>query len=769
MSLQNPFHDPHHAQDWHKSPTFLSGHSSTKAAYAVLTFILIYYILQYLNPIHLSLSESLWNFVVWIAPSRIIARMDSAFEIAMLEEERFETGFDSKAYASKSDAMRRIVGLDGTGIMTNLQRTKTVSNMGRVFQKKPKFKLPGLGNWDNSCYQNSVLQALAALKSLPAFLHQNLQSDLSQPTMSALGEIVARLNHPANMGRTFWTPEELRSMSSLQQQDAQEYFSKISDGLEKDAFKDVIRKLNLDGLEKLSSQAMDVTSSTPSETDSVSAVNACITNETTFPSRTSQLPEELASIIVRNPLEGLLAQRVGCQKCGFVEGLSLVPFNCLTVPLGRNWLYDIRSCLDGYTALEPIDGVECAKCTLLRDKQSLEKVLQSLRSRNRYEDQTPSEFSNDAQKYMEEHLKILDKAVEDGDYSDQTLKRCQIPPKNRVSTTKSRQAVIARVPKSLVIHVNRSRFNEVTGVQSKNPAHVTFPRHLDLAPWCLGQNPELYDKETTTEGWNTDPSKSMLHSANSRDLDSDQGFELRAVITHHGHHDNGHYICYRKSPYPIPNRDTNIGGNHESWWCLNDQDVTKVTEEHVLAQIGVFMLFYEQPAAIVPPQGENISIQQANEEEVAKTSVEAPMELSPVIEEPPSSDAVPVTHNVTFAETTLPTPPPTPLRSQQVTETSTPTDSTAEVSKTGSVDAVNEPSSETATPGLPMGQSMSAEPLRDHSQAEVPPPHFPSQPPQQNQPVSPVAMRTASPRNRRGSVSRAGKAMGSVAGFVQAN
>ena len=62
---------------------------------------------------------------------------------------------------------------------------------------------------------------------------------------------------------------------------------------------------------------------------------------------------------------------------------------------------------------------------------------------------------------------------------------------------------------------------------------------------------------------------------------SDSQYTLQAVITHYGRHENGHYICYRKTP------------GSDQWWRISDEDVWKVSEAEVKAQGGVFMLFYE--------------------------------------------------------------------------------------------------------------------------------------------------------------------------------
>lgn len=695
--------------------------------------------------------------------------------------------FYSKAHASKSNAMRRFFGLDGAGILTTIQRTRTISNVGSVFKARPSDSLPGLGNWDNSCYQNSVLQGLAALESLPAFLESNTAGTFG-PTQKALKEIIARLNDPANLGKTFWTPAELKSMSSWQQQDAQEYFSKISDELEKDIAKAAKKRPGIDGLETLLRVEPSLIQTGSLDMTSVPQTSSTASSEDT--KHFEQLPEEVASLIVRNPLEGLLAQRVGCQQCGYVEGLSLVPFNCLTVPLGRQWMYDVRSCLDEYTALEPINGVECAKCTLLQAKQQMEQLLSKLHLDLGAGGPAAHETTEDFRLSLQERCDKITQALEDEDFSDQVLKKCQIPSNKRVSTTKTRQAVIARSPRSLVVHVNRSNFDEFTGVQSKNSATVRFPQQLDLAPWCLGRDPSSDNDDDGVETWNVDPSKSMLSTEDSIEkLDSGKMYVLRAVITHYGRHENGHYICYRRSPRSSKTDDDKDVGSSEPWWRLSDEDVTEVDEDTVLAQGGVFMLFYEQ-AVLLAPQGEPQPILAKQTAVSQATAAEAKLlesfQLMETSELPnlDGSQTVKLEQEKLVPASAGPANPvflqvlngdtehETPVAEDQEPEVASnvkPVAVTRGSPKTPLLTASEaRPSSPTsalkpkkfAKPVSPEGKEFVNEPTEPVSQHDTY---------KENQPVTPLSMRTAGPRNSRGSGSRAGKAMGSVAGFVQAN
>ncbi|KAG8530394.1 uncharacterized protein KY384_004896 [Bacidia gigantensis] len=570
--------------------TFLSSPNTTFTAYGVLIISIIYYVLRQLDQADLSAAEFIWNVLVYLTPSRLISLLDSAFTSSNPTSTAVSgLGSSSTGHAAKGNAMRRILGFDKSGLGSVIQRTRTLSNLGSIIKPKRSKAPPGLGNWDNSCYQNSVLQGLAALDPVRDFLNTVTDEESEPTTSSTLKDLIKNLNNGQNNGKTCWTPAKLKNMSSWQQQDAQEYFSKVLDEIEKDVVKHVRKRSRLTAL-----QGLLELQSLPTDGE----VKGSITS--TLVARIGDLPDELRLIISKTPLEGLLAQRVGCQRCGYVEGLSLVPFNCMTLPLPEenisNTTHDLETCLDDFTALELIDGVECVKCTLLQaEKQmvALHEALQAAPARA----VAPYES-------VQSQLDSVRQALDDRDFSDGALKKCQIGPKSRVSTTKSRQAVIARAPEALVLHINRSRFNELTGVQSKNYSSLTFPKDLNLDSWCLGQSPSKMSLINATEEWRTDPSKSLLSDVSCDKLPPGLQYRLRAVVTHHGRHENGHYVCYRKSPtHPGAGKDSEfLEETVSSWWSLSDEDVREVIEEHVLAQGGVFMLFYEQVLAPVPDQ-----------------------------------------------------------------------------------------------------------------------------------------------------------------------
>lgn len=461
----------------------------------------------------------------------------------------------------QSGILGRTFGLNTSGLLH-----KGVRGVAGALSKAPSAVPPGLGNWDNSCYQNSVIQGLASLSSLHEHLLKATDEYGSldaETTNGALYDMVTRLNDPTNRGQNFWVRGKLKSMSTFQQQDAQEYYSKILDALDEEVRQEVKKRKPNDAwaaAAKVAAQSFEEANGQETLGDALQDENKVVG------------PEAHTSVL-SNPLDGLLAQRVGCIKCGYVEGLQLIPFNCVTVSLGQNSTYDIRECLDDYTHLEHIEGVECAKCTLLKNQAALASLA-------------------DRSTVYAEKLKRVEEALEDDDFDDKTLvKKLNIMKKNWTQSTKSRQAVVARAPKALVLHVNRSIFDEMTGAMYKNSANVSYPRVLDLGNWVLGG-------DVAGGIWPRDPTKSMLGDAQAEPVTkSPYQYRLRAAVTHYGSHGNGHYVCYRPHATTLASRaetdkeEIDITG--EQWWRFSDDSVYAIPEQEA-HQGNIFMLFYER-------------------------------------------------------------------------------------------------------------------------------------------------------------------------------
>jgi ubiquitin carboxyl-terminal hydrolase 1 len=504
---------------------------------------------------------------IWL--SRLVHMVLGVMQLDAASSDPSGTGSSNNTMQRGGGLLSSIFGLNSESLLH-----RGVRGLTGALSSGPSNVPPGLGNMSNSCYQNSVIQGLAALPSLRNYLskmtteHPSFTTDT---TYGALHELLTKLNNPTNQGQNFWIRGKLKSMSTFTQQDAQEYYSKILDELDTEIKKasSSKRRTSVSWLE-----------ATKSLSDSPAAGGDRNKGEIDEEEHT-QATEPLK--ITPNPLDGLIAQRVGCTSCGYSEGLSLITFNCITVSLGANNAYDVRECLDEYTKLEYIDGVECAKCTLLK----LQKTLTPLAAA-----QPGSAFAA--------RLKDVSEVVNDEKFDDSTLiKTLNIPKKNWVQSSKSKQIVVARAPQSLVLHVNRSIFDEMTGAQYKNTAGVLYPKILDLGNWCLGSAPSGSGQpDMSLEEWPRNPAQSMLTETDDWMTKSPFQYRLRAAVTHYGSHGNGHYVCYRphaKAPIQSEGEceDTHNQSDGEQWWRFSDDTVYAIQEEQA-HQGNVFMLFYER-------------------------------------------------------------------------------------------------------------------------------------------------------------------------------
>lgn len=547
---------------------------------------IVYTLLHAYDLTWFSLTDALWNYIVHFTPYKLIVIFDKEAQAKTLGASKFST---SVSHAEKSAMMRRLIGLDQPGGIIN-----TVSSAGRRRLSlvpglsslnlrgggDPDDHRPaGLGNWDNSCYQNSVLQGLASLSGFDEYLEGPYADDDSmdsQRTLSdespgaelqmanSLRNLIHQLNSPSNNGTRLWTPAALKNMSSWQQQDAQEYFSKLLDEIDKEIERAALKKSKppLPGLAGCSTLSFGE--------DGFQVGRH-------FKGRVPQL---------RNPLEGLLAQRVACTICQYTEGLSLIPFTTLTLSLPQtsrpSWQtsFSLPELLDAYTKLEFIDEVVCTSCTLYGWRDEISSLLRHKRVKKA------------AVQGARNHLKRILKALGDGEYDENFVRdKVRVRPEHFDLSTKSKQVVVARPPRGLAVHVNRSMFNERTGELSKNSSPVNFSHRLDLGPWCLGSASRPGAKENGIQGpdeedWTTNPSRSMI-SRSTPDTSPEkyvqnglasQGvpgyeyafhpekksmlegpiYELRAVIVHQGHHENGHYITYRKYGVPVKKEEDEV-------------------------------------------------------------------------------------------------------------------------------------------------------------------------------------------------------------------
>lgn len=412
----------------------------TKLVSTVALLVLGSYTLTILDAWPDTLKRSVLEIFIYLVPSPFISAMQYGMvKLGLLapDEAKFHRKDHGDMFA-KQAAIHRMFGQ--RKLPFALGSVGAVSSVGGYLSAPRDPSPPGLGNWDNSCYQNSVLQGLA---SLPAF-HDYVQTslnlctryDVPAETHRALDVFLDQLTASSRQRTVLWTPSVLKSMNSWQQQDAQEYFSRVLEAVEKECLKyaKAIRMSSRAGLECLQSIG-------PDEKQTLAEDDSYISQSPSRAEHVESVMGSRAQLEVPNPMDGMTAQGLICKTCGYTEGLSLTQFTCLTLNLGLRGSSSIEDLLDDYTAPEEVEGVECDRCTRLAY----------------------------------------------GEHVDKTSSDPMSPPEKKqkpILRTKAKQITVGRPPKDLVFHINRSIFDDF-GNQRKNSASIRFPTRLNfLSRWC---------------------------------------------------------------------------------------------------------------------------------------------------------------------------------------------------------------------------------------------------------------------------------------------
>ncbi|KAF9912637.1 hypothetical protein EC991_010063 [Linnemannia zychae] len=394
----------------------------------------------------------------------------------------------------------------------------------------------GLVNTGNSCFLNSVLQALSALSVLSPYLESlldrsvdlQLEEDDLQVT-EALLDTMEALQQPLASHKAFrprgivQALESSRSKDSKasgyhsnimnrEQQDAQELFQIISSALSSE--ENTIQKLqstrplmDLDFLKKL------------------------------VGIETSNLDHQVKKMD-SNPMIGMLASRLSCMQCGYTEAVRHFTFDNLSLSLPSAHSCNIEECLQQYITLESLNDVVCRKCSLIATLDRVGNRLKQLdapagaqtnlsrSSRRRFRDrdmdsddlsedslssfsesesesggetssQYTSEFEETSRMRMTfgkvytkaekaakkskllQQRKILESAIK----SDVEKALPDIKLSKVVSRHCTKQVMLAKPPSVLCLHFIRSQYSNY-GTVSKNSCHVRFPEYLDLSPFC---------------------------------------------------------------------------------------------------------------------------------------------------------------------------------------------------------------------------------------------------------------------------------------------
>ncbi|KAG2013064.1 hypothetical protein CC2G_010001 [Coprinopsis cinerea AmutBmut pab1-1] len=350
---------------------------------------------------------------------------------------------------------------------------------------------PGLVNVSGTyCFMNSTLQALASLSYLQPHIdaiHAKAEAlDVPTPVIDALKELFQDLNTPKSAYRAIRPMDIINVLSqqtegrtnslfySREHQDAQELFQVVSE-----CIKNELAAVDKEGLrDRGFGSALDK-------------------------------PSETTKEIGKSVFDGLTANRRSCVVCGYTEAVMHFAFDNwqLSVPrmAGSCRLED---CLEDYTRLEILKDCICRKCSLVATHNRLKQELATLEEATK-PGTNPSSSKKRRLKEVRKFEARVRAALAEGRIEDD-LKDVRI--EKVFSPASTKQAMIARPPPVLALHLNRSiHYGHYAG----NNCRVAFPEVLDLTPFYDLRIPFHHPNSIYL---NTASSSSPLNDANTLHL-----------------------------------------------------------------------------------------------------------------------------------------------------------------------------------------------------------------------------------------------------------
>ncbi|KAJ3788878.1 hypothetical protein GGU10DRAFT_384566 [Lentinula aff. detonsa] len=471
---------------------------------------------------------------------------------------------------------------------------------------------PGLVNISGTyCFMNSTVQALSSLSYLQPHIeaiHSKAEAlDVPSPIIDALRDLFHALNDPRSRPSSI-RPLELISVlssagranslfNSREHQDAQELFQLLSECIKSEI--------------------------------------AAIDKESARDRGLGGLSQEVETKIGKSVFDGLTANRRSCVVCGYTEAVMHFPFDNwqLAVPPMTSTCL-LEDCLSDYTRLEVLKDCICRKCSMTATHRRLKQEIQILS-----QVENPSASKKRRLKDVKKMAAKVKAALDEGRIEDE-LKDVRM---EKVISLSTKQAMIARPPPVLVLHINRSM--HFAHYASKNNICVIFPEVLDLTQFTTSGNLSTVPTSSLSTP-PPHPKRSTTPTPEPRDSSSRTIYRLSAVVCHFGQHSFGHYICYRRkpknssgkledkwrpprlvielldeaiAPSPIkrePDVDevriegedegfeeyiwddadpSTAAGTGKGWLRVSDDAVTEVGIESVLQEgSGAFMLYYER-------------------------------------------------------------------------------------------------------------------------------------------------------------------------------
>ncbi|KAJ2910731.1 ubiquitin-specific protease ubp1, partial [Coemansia aciculifera] len=477
---------------------------------------------------------------------------------------------------------------------------------------KQKIFMRGLYNLGNTCFMNSTLQSLASLEEFNTYADNCVS--LLPPThatgsYSTDADIALQLKNvleqlrPQTCKVSAYSPRALvnslskkgRWMASRAEQDAQELFQLVSSTLQATMRECDPSLFNSDFLANNAPLENSIISTTSSSGSSRSAGSAADQH----PSRRRSSTAACRMPPFSNPLLGMAASRIACVKCGYTAAIRHFTFDNLSLAVPRARTTTVEECLSMYTVIDQLDDFKCRYCTVAATLAQTKSDIQKHQAELAELDATSKRATrlSAALATLIDQQRQLEQALASNPEAE--LKGIQLALPQLSASTK--QTMIARTPKILVLHLSRSIFLP-TGDTVKNTAHVRLQPLLDISPF------------TTTGHMHTGASRPISGPAIPTGLSSVADsymlaqrnnclYRLGAVVFHTGAHNSGHYFAYRRVSPSTETHDDDDEASIKSeqpwieearWFMLSDAETTEVSLDTVLTAGTGYMLFYER-------------------------------------------------------------------------------------------------------------------------------------------------------------------------------